>query len=261
MLFKTTPYHYNLLRDIERLSVFYEAIEEFASKNPKSNAMFDIGCGSGILSFFAHNYFNKILAIEINPKIADYAKENLNQFKNIKVINEDALDFNYDFMADLIVCEMLDTALIDEEQIPALLNAKKYLKENGKIIPEAVVNTAELVNMARGNIHYDDVDSNTQYHSISNVNHYQTINFLEDFNQSVDEVLEFKIKEAGNLNGIKITTFTVLSQNLIAGPTPMLNPPLLIPIDEKTVENNDFIEVRIRYEMGNGIETIKVNYI
>ena len=62
-------------------------------------------------------------------------------------------------------------------------------------------------------------------------------------------------------NGLKITTFTKLNDNLIAGPTPMLNPPLLIPLDEKKVKSNDFIKVKLKYIMGNGIESIDIYYI
>ncbi|WP_394325475.1 hypothetical protein [Methanobrevibacter arboriphilus] len=31
-------------------------------------------------------------------------------------------------------------------------------------------------------------------------------------------------------NGIKITTFTIINENIVCGPTPMLNPPILIPL-------------------------------
>ena len=65
----------------------------------------------------------------------------------------------------------------------------------------------------------------------------------------------------GLLNGLKITTYTKLNENLIAGPLPMLNPPLLIPLDEKQINVNDFIEVEIKYIMGNGIETIETKYL
>jgi predicted RNA methylase len=48
---------------------------------------------------------------------------------------------------------------------------------------------------------------------------------------------------------------------LVAGPSPMLNPPLLIPLDEKSVKVNDLIKVKLKYIMGNGIESIQTEYI
>lgn len=262
MKFKTTPYHYDLLKDEERLSVFYEAIRDFAASNNNSKdlTVFDIGCGSGILSFFSKDYFKEILAIEIDSKVASYTKDNLKDFKNIKVINADATAFEFPKKADLILCEMLDTALIDEEQVPALMQAKKYLKEDGVIIPKAIINTAALVEMPRRNIHYDDVDSNTKYEVLSNSIDYSKVNFLDEFKETFDDVLSFKINKSSKINGIKLTTYTILSKDIICGPTPMLNPPLLIPIEPKKVKCNDLINLRLKYHMGKGIQTIKVNY-
>lgn len=261
MKFKTTPYHYDLLKDRERLAVFYEAIMDFAAANDCSDMVeFDIGCGSGILSFFSKDYFKEILAIEIDPKAADYARDNLREFKNIEVINGDATVFDFPKKADLIVCEMLDTALIDEEQVPALLNVKKYLNEGGEIIPKAIINMAELVEMPRENIHYDDVGSNTRYEVVSNRVAYDEIRFSDDFEETFDGVLSFKIEREADINGIMLTTFTVLSDSIICGPTPMLNPPLLIPIDKKHAKCNDLIDLRLKYHMGWGIQTIETNY-
>ena len=88
MKFKTTPYHFDLLKDEERLSAFYEAIKEL-STSPE--LAYDLGCGSGILSFFLNSYFKEIIAIEQDFKASRCAKENLKSFKNIEVVNEDVL--------------------------------------------------------------------------------------------------------------------------------------------------------------------------
>ena len=63
------------------------------------------------------------------------------------------------------------------------------------------------------------------------------------------------------VNGLKITTFTILDDNIICGPTPMLNPPLLIPFDSKFLKSNEYITVKLKYIMGNGIESIETKII
>jgi len=40
-----------------------------------------------------------------------------------------------------------------------------------------------------------------------------------------------------------------------------LNPPLLIPLDEREIRENDFIDVELKYIMGNGIESIETKYL
>ena len=76
----------------------------------------------------------------------------------------------------------------------------------------------------------------------------------------MDVELTLKSKKDGCINGIKITTYTKLNDNIMAGPSPMLNPPLLIPLNEKSVKVNDLINVNLKYIMGNGIESIQTEY-
>lgn len=255
MKFKATSYHLDLLKDTDRLSVFYEAIEDYDSN---TDLAYDLGCGSGVLSYFLSSKFKEIKSFEIDEKAFQCAKENLNDFDNIEVIQSDVLDYNFTKKADLIVCEMLDTALIDEEEIPVLNYAKKFLKDDGEIIPEGIINTVELVNMERHYVHWDE-ESN--YETISDEIVYSQFNFLDEINPEFEAALKLRANKEGLVNGLKITTYTKLNENLIAGPMPMLNPPLLIPLDERQIKVNDFIDVKIKYIMGNGIESIKTEYL
>lgn len=255
MKFKTTPYHHDLLKDTDRLAVFWQAIQEYQDN---SDLAYDLGCGSGVLSYFLSSKFNNVISLEIDRKTYACAKENLAGFDNVKVINSNVLDYDFEKKADLIVCEMLDTALIDEEEIPVLNYAKKFLKEDGTIIPQGVINSVELVNMERHHIHWDE---GAKHESLSDEIIYSEIDFSDDINPEFKADLKLMANKEGLLNGLKITTYTKLNENLIAGPLPMLNPPLLIPLDEKQIKVNDFIEVEIKYIMGNGIETIETKYL
>lgn len=256
MKFKTTPYHNDLLKDTDRLSVFYQAIKEYDSNN---GVAYDLGCGSGVLTYFLTDRFDEIIALEINRKTFECAKYNLKDFHNVTVINADVINYEFHKKADLIVCEMLDTALIDEEQIPALNNARKFLKEDGKIIPQGVINAVELVSLERHYLHWDEGSIN--YESLSDQIVYDELDFLDDINPEFKAHLKLKTIKDGLLNGLKITTYTKLNDDIIAGPLPMLNPPLLIPLDERQVKVNDFIEVELKYIMGNGIESVETKYI
>ncbi len=251
MKFETTPYHLDLLKDNDRLAVFYEAIKDYSHNNELA---YDLGCGSGILSYFLNLKFNKIISIEIDSKASKCASKNLKNFDNINVINEDVLNYDFNEKADLIVCEMLDTALIDEEEVQILNHARKYLKDDGIIIPKAILNTAELVNMQRHHIHWDE---NAEYETLSNVINYSNIDLTDEINPNFEKTIEFKVNKDGIANGIKLTSYTLLTDKLICGPTPMLNPPLLIPIDEVSVRCNDLFNLKLKYIMGNGIGTIE----
>ena len=255
MKFQTTHYHLDLLKDTDRVSAFFEAIENYSSN---TDLAYDLGCGSGILSYFLSNKFKEVTSIEVDSKAHACALENLKEFKNVNVINTDVLEYDFTKKADLIVCEMLDTALIDEEEVQVLNHAREFLKKDGEIIPKAVINFAELVNMQRHYIHWDE---NAVYESLSNQINYSNINLKDKINPNFEKTLEFKVNENGTANGIKITTVTILNDKIVCGPTPMFNPPLLLPIEETDVKCNDLINVKLKYIMGQGIETIKTQII
>lgn len=255
MKFKATSYHFDLLKDTDRLSVFFEAINDY---NQNTDQAYDLGCGSGVLSYFLSLKFKEVISLEIDKKAFECAKKNLKDFDNVEVINSDALDYDFIKKADLIVCEMLDTALIDEEEIPVLNFAKNFLKDDGTIIPRGIINTVELVNLERHYIHWDE---GAKYETLSEEVVYSQFNFLDDIDPEFRAILKLKANKNGTVNGLKITTYTKLNENLIAGPLPMLNPPLLIPLNEKEIKVNDFINVEIKYIMGNGIESIETEYL
>jgi len=256
MKFKTTPYHSDLLKDTDRLASFYNAIMEYGGN---TELAYDLGCGSGILSYFLSSYFEEIIALELDFKAAKCAKENLSDFSNIEVINDNVIGFDFEKKADLIVCEMMDTALIDEEQVPVLNYAKKFLKEDGQIIPGEIINTVEIVNLQRDNVHWDE--DGAKYEVLSDAEVYSKFNLLDDINPNFEKEISIKSKKDAFVNGLKITTFTKLNDNIICGPTPMLNPPLLIPMEKRFVKGNDFINVKLKYIMGNGIESIQTEYL
>lgn len=230
---------------------FFEAISKFSE-----GVVFDLGAGSGILSSWAAAKADLVYAVEINRSTANRTHNNLKCFDNVEVICADATKFIFPDKADTIICEMLDTALIDEEQVPVLNSVRKYLKDNGTVIPYGIMNCLEPVHIETEYICYEEngAPENTV---LGNPNFYSRINFSTPIETIFDETLKIDIKSSGVVNGIKITTFTLLTVDIICGPTPMLNPPLLIPVNALDVNSGDNLLLDLSYVMGGGLESVK----
>jgi predicted RNA methylase len=259
-----TSYHHDLTSDYERLAGFYEAIISNAK-----GIVYDIGAGSGILSTWAAPYANFVYAVEINPNVAKRTKSQLKDFKNIKVILGDAK--NTLFLqkanlekADLIICEMLDTALIDEEQVPVLNSVAKNLKTCGEIIPHGIINGVEPVEIDVEHICYDE-EGHPKNKVLGDLLIYGKIDFKDQIekdrgiDENVDLMLDLKINKKGTVSGVKITTFTLVTQDIICGPTPMLNPPLIIPTNKLKVDEGNSIKLSLSYTMGGGLNSIEAS--
>lgn len=293
MKFKVNSYHFNLLRDYERLSVFKEAIDDFSkemsiestdnSEGSNIKVAYDLGAGSGVLTYFAKDYFDKIYSVEMSPSIISSTRENLELFDNVEVFNQNVLDLDFEELekADLIICEMLDTALIDEEEVPVLNHARKFLKENGRIIPQSLINAVELVYLNNHFIQYEDNESSPIYEILTEDKIYSEFDFREFIEEDFSAVIKFEIngdfleKEAVleksdcfnkdenkiKINGLRLSSYTKLNENIICGPTPMLNPVMLVPIEEFEADIGEKIKIKLEYVMGGGVETIKTELI
>ena len=230
---------------------FYESI----SKNARGT-VYDLGSGTGILSKWAAPLSDLVYAVEINSTIAKSTSANLKDFKNVKVICADARNVSFSKKADVIICEMLDTALIDEEQVPVLNSVRKYLKNNGIIIPCGIINCLEPVQVEVEDICYEE-DGHPQNLVLGDPLFYNKINFRKHVKEIFNESLNIKIKKSGIFSAIKITTFTLLTKNMICGPTPMLNSPLIIPVNKIKVDPGDILQIDLRYKMGGGLESVR----
>ncbi|MDI3550366.1 MAG: hypothetical protein PWQ15_1469 [Methanobacterium sp.] len=218
---KLTSYQQNLLSDTERLTAFYQIINE----KVKGGVVYDLGTGSGVLSSWAAPLARKVYAVEKNPLTAKIAQKNFNSFKNISLIQGDAKNIFFPEKADIIICEMMDTALIDEDQVPALNSIRKYLKPHGDIIPCGVFNGVEALDMDIPYPCYQEGETSNP-HVMSKLLIYDKIDFKKHITPEVEYRIKLILSTTGTVSGIRITTFTLLAPNYLCGPTPMFNPPL-----------------------------------
>ncbi len=230
---------------------FYEAINEKAK-----GIVYDLGTGSGILSTWAVPYSNFIYAVEKNPLVAEKTRSCLEKFKNIFFIEGDARKVHFPEKADLIICEMLDTALIDEEQVPVLNSVLDYLKKDGDVIPQGILNGVEPLHTNTEYLCYEE--NGKPYHQLLGpLTIYSHYDFRTPINPRGDFKIHMKINKNGMFSGLKITTFTLITPHIICGPTPMLNPPLIIPTEKLDVEKGGEVKLNLSYVMGGGLNSIR----
>jgi predicted RNA methylase len=130
----------SLLGQKSRLEKFRTAIQKTVKEG---DYVVDLGTGSGILAIMAAKAkAGKVTAIEINPETIDYARRaaRLNCVEDVvEFVQCNFSDFVPDVRADVVICEMLSSMMLVEQQIPASVHAiESILKPSGILLPQDV---------------------------------------------------------------------------------------------------------------------------
>jgi protein arginine N-methyltransferase 1 len=128
--------HQRMIEDRIRTLSYKKAIENTVKGD---DVVLDMGCGTGILSFFAaKNGCKKVYAID-KADIIDGAMETARRNhldKNIQFIKSDIFHFKLDEKIDVLIHEQIGNFLWNEELVSKVAYIRdKFLKPDGKIIP------------------------------------------------------------------------------------------------------------------------------
>ncbi|MGF2617926.1 methyltransferase domain-containing protein [Rossellomorea vietnamensis] len=136
-------YHFQMLSDRDRVQAFRMAIERIVKPEHR---VVELGSGTGVLSFFAAKQGAKVQSIEFNPALVEKSRALIKQNgmgDRVEVLEADASQWIPSEPVDVVVCEMLHSALLREKQVEVIEAFRKNHKEKfGKIpimIPSATL--------------------------------------------------------------------------------------------------------------------------
>lgn len=130
----------SLLSHRTRINKFNSAIKRYVNAD---SIVVDIGSGSGILGMLAARAgARKVVCVDINEKLVEYSRSVARRNKldeNMEFVVSDFRNFVAEEKADVVICEMLSSFMLVEQQVPAALHAKKHiLKPSGIILPNHI---------------------------------------------------------------------------------------------------------------------------
>jgi SAM-dependent methyltransferase len=132
-------FHRMLLNDPERMQLYRQAIMNTVRPG---DAVLDVGCGSGILGFFACQAgARRVYAVERSDSI--FLARRLaaaNGFADrIEYINEDIKNVNLPEQVDIIVSELISNGVISQNMSEVIGYCRDHLlRTSGRIIPHQV---------------------------------------------------------------------------------------------------------------------------
>jgi precorrin-6B methylase 2 len=132
-------FHRSLLADEARMAPLRAAIARVVRPG---DVVVDLGCGTGILAFFACDAgARRVYAID-RDHIADAASfltRHLHYADRITVIHDLSTDVSLPERADVLVAELIGAAGLDENLLGFVLDARqRFLRDGAAIIPRAI---------------------------------------------------------------------------------------------------------------------------
>lgn len=127
-----------MLADDVRHRAFYDALQKVIV--PGKTTVADIGSGTGILSFLCEKLGAKECALYEAGDIARVSKKLIaeNNIKHCHVVQKFSTEVKNPPTADLVISETLGNYALEEHILEILMDAKRFLKHGGTIMPCAL---------------------------------------------------------------------------------------------------------------------------
>lgn len=263
------------LIDVDKAKSFDGALKKIVTPN---SHVLDIGTGSGILALLASRAgAKKVTALEFDNYIADVARNNIkiNGYEEkVTVICHDArtIKFPQKTYFDVVVMEMLTTGMVDEFQVQAInnLHKQKIIDSNTSLIPKRQETYISIANTNFNNYGFDmkmvrHLWSHDKNDGLVNTLSDRTLLSSIDFSRPVDESFSIEIsisvKKSGHLNSIYLTSRTIVDDFQYLESTSSLNAAVVVPLEERMVENGEMVKVKVEYEFGYGYGQFRAKII
>jgi protein-L-isoaspartate O-methyltransferase len=279
-VWSNSDFPYMCLKDRTRTLAFRTAIRDVVRPG---DVVVDAGAGTGILSFFAAEAgASRVYAVEIDPYLVESLRVSveLNGLTDVvTVVDGDVTTANLPMDVDLLVGELIETALIDEQQVP-ILNA---LRERGvvgfgtRVIPERYTTYAELVTQDESFYGFriaaprhewpfyarrEDGWYGSDVSPLTDRAVVVDLDFGTRIDPSVRRAIDLLGLRTGVANGLRLSGTVRLAPGVELEATNAMNGPKILRLDESIpVERGAVSSFLLEYVMGGGLQSFRYEQV
>lgn len=263
------PYHHVMLTDEARMQAFERAIQVTVSPG---DVVLEVGGGTGILSMLAARQAKKVYTVEYSPENAAACTRfvALNGLSDrIEVVCADAREWLPPEPVQVVICEMLHVALVNEQQVQVMNHLHRQVGAF-KAIPMGVVNLIEPVEVdfrVRGFelpfMRYQayGVQDPAVRALVREPRAYWQADFYGVVDEQIDQTVTMVAEASGTCNAIRLTTIAVV--DALADDDGQFNrwalQQLIVPLERPVaLKPGDSLELRVLYSTGCDLGELSV---
>ncbi|TAJ83677.1 MAG: methyltransferase domain-containing protein [Gallionellaceae bacterium] len=265
-------YHHNMLMDKNRMDNFKAAIEFAVFDGAK---VLELGGGTGVLSCLAAARAGQVWCVELNPELVAEARRllalNANGHK-VEVIHADAFEYLPPEPVDVVICEMIHSAMLREKQVEMIEAFKtRYRQRFGDklplFIPTAIIMAvqplqqdynfsgfhAPIVQFQR--VHAEHPGSV----ELAAPQTYSILDLTRPTSSAIEWEGTFTLQQDGTANALRFFTKNILAVDARhAGTIDWVIDYLVLPLNQPVAARaGDELHVSFRYRTGSSIRSLE----
>jgi predicted RNA methylase len=274
-IWSNTDYPYLCLVDRRRTLAFRDAIESVVRQG---DVVVEVGAGTGILSLFAAAAgASTVYAVEIDPVLARTLRETVraNDLEGVvQVVEGDALVVDLPTDVDVVVAELIETGLLDEMQVAVMnsLHKRGVIGPGTRLVPQRYDTCVQLdttdntyfgftIHAPKHEWPYyaDDPEEweHLRFTPVSEVVPVSAVDFAAPVDPVVDTTVRLVVRDGATANALVLSGSAELTAGMRLGACNSFSGDKVVPLAECRGE----VELRVRYEMGQGLDNLSVEVV
>lgn len=262
---------FNCLIDEERTLAFGKAI---ASTVRPGDVVVDMGTGSGVLAMLAVRAGAKrVYAVELdrnNIATLEAVFRANGLADQIVLVAGDVTKVDLPEKVDVILGEMIATALLEELQVPAMNNMLRFATRRTRVVLRGYKTYVDLVNNPERYYGHDFKIVRYEYPDLrrlkSKVLSDKQLVSDVDFTKPVTDLkvnrrLQIPITRSGRLNGLRLSSESVFWDGSKLDATYAYSYPLILPLTTSVVKAGEVLQVKLRYTLCGGMKTLRYEVV
>jgi len=247
--------------DQQRVNAFKDAFQ--LNHNFEGKTVCEIGVGTLPLTKLYMPYVKKAYLIENNPNLVEFIKAEVGKYEwkdKVEVIFADALKVDLPEKVDAVIGELMSIYCANEFQVQIFQHMRKFLKTDGKLFPNRIVNFARLCNA--------EFEDKIKHYPIMFSRHLPMflssqflVNEIELLNTNKTEIkLSFPVPclFSGTINALFLESYVEVTPHSNFTGTDSLMPPTVIKSkNELTVNAGDLIHIDLQFKYGTSLEEME----
>ena len=198
--------------------------------------------------------------IESNPNLTNFIKKELKKNKwdkKVEFIEADATKISLPEKVDFIVGENMSIYCANEHQVQIFEHLRKFLKPNGKLIPEKIINWVQLGNIdfEKKVKHFPIMFSHHLPALLTDQKKVNTINLYREKNQKIAKTIKLKSYLAGKINCAYLRSWVQCAEGINFTGTDSLMPPTVVKLKKAhEVSIGERLNLNVLFEYGTSLD-------